>query len=594
MVDLITETLDNLDVGQVEKVLAKLIGYESLPPTAKEIIEDDYFLGKTYTSGGYLYPMWRERLEEVFPDRIRTSKSVLVCGGCIGSGKSYFSQLVLQIDLIRLSFVSDPYKFFNMDRNNPFIFRYFNVDKAKAHAVLLNPTLGILESSPYIQERRKKTGEYYPHNIRFGVAKRAKDVISEALIGALISEINFFRVDQAEDILSTVLSRLGSRFQKGIHLFNHVILDSSDTHEESVVQRFVQSGKFADDIRVFTSTLWQSKAHLNLYFNNDPPSFKVYLGDATKRPFIIEHDEQLNNLQLDKDRVLVVPSELKNLFQTDIIKALQETAGISVKTNEDFFGDRDRVKAAMTLEPISEEDVITLDFYDDESLFDRLGLAKVLAVLPEDRKIVARLDLGLTHDNAGIAIGYCDKGDWDILDKKKSFKGTYHIPIAIALSRLAGQETSIRKITNFFIELSSYRDLAMVTTDQYQSSSIRQELTKAGIAAKLLSVDSNDNCYNLYKNLVYQGRVFLPNSQLVFHEICNLYHNGRKVDHRSFSTKDINDAIAGVVGSLYDMGANGLNVATQKVKDQYLQVLQNLAAQRERKSILSKFGQGMR
>jgi len=97
-------------------------------------------------------------------------------------------------------------------------------------------------------------------------------------------------------------------------------------------------------------------------------------------------------------------------------------------------------------------------------LYDVIG-DKLLELIPKDRKLYCRTDLGLVTDRCGMAIAYADGATFVEVNKKKVYRPNIKIPLAISLSRKPGQETSIEKVINFWIWLSTKRDVAMVTTD---------------------------------------------------------------------------------------------------------------------------------
>lgn len=583
------ELLSKLTTAQKELALAQLIGYKELPPSVEEILDSDYYLGYTLADGSKgpghsLYPIWRERLIETYPDKVRIDKTVKVVRGALGTGKTTYCLMTQAVNLIRWGIHPNPYPYLGLDKlTSPTTIRMFNIDKTRAHDVLVEPFCAWLDHSPYFQERRRDTGEWYPHNVRIETARRPSDVISEVLIGAVLSEFNFFWPETALDIVKTVLGRLKSRVQKGLGLFHTVCIDSSDTDEESAVDIFLKTGGWGDDLSIYTISIWEAKKHLQMFFLQDPPSFKVYMGDSNTLPFIIPDNYDIENSKLDKDRILIVPSELLSSFTNDIIKALQEHAGIAVNAGNKFFADKERVKKRFNIK--SEiPDRVDVDFFDQEQLWDKVGKL-MLKNLPPDRKIYARLDLGIVQDLAGLSFGYgesCeyrevptvnDKGE---IVKTRIFKGKYRVPVAFAVGRSPNQETSIEKLENLFLTLAKQRELACVTTDQYQSTAFRQAMTLAGIRTYCLSVDRNDNAYVTYKDLLLRGDLDVSDNGLLIKETMELERHGHKIDHPEDGAKDISDAVSGTVLSMTDDGEDAFSQVESQVIDNFDAVLQLL------------------
>lgn len=91
-----------------------------------------------------------------------------------------------------------------------------------------------------------------------------------------------------------------------------------------------------------------------------------------------------------------------------------------------------------------------------------------------------------------------------------------------------------------------------VTFDGYQSAQMRQEFNYAGFKSEIISCDRTLDPYQTLKLGLYETRVSLPKSNLLYSEISNLVLiNGVKVDHPDTSSKDVSDAVAGCVYSAY-------------------------------------------
>lgn len=67
-------------------LLAKLMGYEKMPPTIEEFVCNDYYLGKVFNPKlpNGLYPYWMDVLKKIFPNPIICRYPYLSLGGAIG------------------------------------------------------------------------------------------------------------------------------------------------------------------------------------------------------------------------------------------------------------------------------------------------------------------------------------------------------------------------------------------------------------------------------------------------------------------------------------------------------------------------------
>jgi len=573
--DEIEKILSNLTPSQELLLLSKIIGFKKIPPTVDQILDDEYYLGKVI--GKNIYPIWRERLKEIYPDPIRTSCLFVIAKGAIGTGKSTFSRLIMFIDLLKLTLIDDPFKFLGLDPSTQFTFRFFNVNLAKAQSVFVDPFNDMVYNCEYFNDLLSQNNWEWPFRIYYGPASRPNQVLSEALMSCVLSEINFMKYWVAEEILDTVISRLESRFQRGIGYLNHIVLDSSDTTDDSIVENFIKNSPYRREMKVFSTTIWDAKKHLGIYFKkfNEQTGlnyFEVYTGDSNFKPFIIRGgDKERLKDRLDLEKIIKVPEELREIFETDIELALQEKAGISVRSGDLFFRDKDAVLKTAKI-PVNYPEHIILSFSDkNDTLMDKIKDA-VLA-LPDDRYLYCRIDLGISHDNTGLAIVYLDRIEKRKVRDVEVSEFYYIVPIALSIGRHPDEETPIDKIRDFFIELSTIKSIRVVSTDQYQSTQLRQELRKAGINTMLLSVDKNSNSYNILKNLIYRGHVSLPSSKLLLDELLNLVDYGNKIDHKANSSKDIADAVAGAIDTIYSDEEASADIPSKNITEKYVEVL---------------------
>lgn len=557
------------------ELAAQLYGFSSVPPTIDEFIDSPRFLGSVLK--GKVYPYWREQLRDIYPTPIFSRYKYIIPKGAIGTGKSTFSMIIAAYDLCRLLHLKNPHATMNLVKGTMFSIRCFNLTKDKAFDVLLGPLNTWLKSSPYFVEELKaiKDGIRYNTNVQLLPARRAGDVISECLVFALISEVNFFPKHIAQDIITTCKSRMTSRLQLVDNVFGKIILDSSSTETDSVVERFIKDCPEPERMKVITTSIWDAKKHLGIYFNAG--SIKVYAGSDGIQPHIIEPGEDTTSY--DQDRIIVAPKELENDFKFDMIKTLNDQAGYSVSDVNEFITNKKSIIDALTLDsPIPDEDFI-IDFFSEEQIYDIIG-DKILSVLPTDRKLYCRTDLGLVQDRAGMAISYIDSADFEKIGTKKIFRPSIRVPVAFGITRKPGQETSIDKIINFWVWLSTKRSIAIVTLDQFQSSAINQALTKLGIKNKRLSVDRTDQPYVNFKNLLLKGKVHAVNTETLKSEWWNLVRVGNKVDHKSSSTKDITDAVVGSIQTIIDDGEASADITSEMMIDNFNDALEELKASR--------------
>ena len=559
-----------------------MIGFKQEPPTIDEFVESDYYIGNYFK---FVYPFWREKLREIYPDNVTTTATNIVFTGAIGGGKTTASQIIMAYDVCRLCCVEDVGAFYMLNAQQGYHIKMFNIYKHKAQDFVdVMNEIFFSGKIPFF-EREMAKGNPFLTNLHIAACSREKDIISNDVILFHLSELNFVP-KIAKGIISSAASRLSARFSRGKKLFNHIIIDSSATSEDSPVDQYINEDPDASNSYLLRLNVWDPQRGLGKYFNYG--KFRVYAGDSQRNPFILRDGDSTDHL--DQDRIIEVPNELRVEFERDIVLALQEKAGLSTSTSSKFFTNLELLKRAYKL-PKDYDDVVVVDFYDrTDTLYSKLY--KDVLKLPTDRKLYARIDCGVANDVFGLCIGYADGVRTIEYDGAKTERLLIKIPIAVGISRYEGQETPINKIEDFLLRINQDYDLALVLTDQYQSTELRQIMLQNGIEAKLESVDRTDDAYLALKSYIYQGLVEIADNNLCYNEMSRLVRVGpKKVDHPATSSKDISDTVAGLVKKLIELGPEEvLEPPIEEIQESLYQVYDNMNNYRNMRSMVSSIG----
>jgi len=530
----------SLKIDDQIKAAATILGYKKLPPTIEEFIEDDYYLGRTY-SNQKLYPFWKEKLMEIFPSPIHTASYIVVLKGGIGTGKSTVAKIMALYNLCRLDHLKNAHDTLRLAKGKYLDFNFFSASNELAISEFIDPLISVMSDSPYFSGGMINKPPYT--FTTDGV--RGNNAISKDVIFFNLSELNFVARDVARRKLNSALKRWDSRFGHVKGYFGNIILDSSSRGDDAIVEEFVKDNPYGEHVKVINANQWKVREHMNMYGRKG--WFYVYAGDSINRHSILPENFELLDT-MDPDRVIKVPMELYPDFKFDLTTALQDKAGISTKSSGVLYSDTTNLKACFTL-PMYTEDVIKVDFYDK---MDKLiyKVDRYLYNIPRDKILFIRYDIGVTGDNCGLAICYFDKFvRYD--EDSNIMRPTFKVPVALAINRYAGQETPINHLYEFIKDLSNEFEIGMFTADQFASRQLLQDLTRDEIAAKYLSVDRTDEAYIYLKNLTNNNLIEIANNKLLFNELASLKHIDGKVDHPGDGSKDISDAVSGAVFSCY-------------------------------------------
>jgi hypothetical protein len=90
------------------------------------------------------------------------------------------------------------------------------------------------------------------------------------------------------------------------------------------------------------------------------------------------------------------------------------------------------------------------------------------------------------------------------------------------------------------------------TFDQFQSRDSMQLLRQAGVSVGYQSIDINTMPYDFVKNALYEDRLSFPEHPKCQKELAGLERDTKKnkIDHPTKGSKDVSDALAGVVYGL--------------------------------------------
>lgn len=520
---------------------AKIQGFTRVPPTIDEFIESDLYLGKATRNGAMLYPFWRQFLRELYPDPLTTTNQIIILTGGIGIGKSTVSLVMAMYTLCKILLLKDT-SFFDIDiiKGVNLVFFHVNVDKA-SNDFLFPFYNKYIENSPFFQ--KNKNNQRF---ITIPEGPRGNKGIGGDVVFYNLSEINFIPHEKAVEKVNSAISRFYSRWRAAIGCFGHVVLDSSVFGDASVVEQVIADSPY--DIKIVRAPIWQVKAHTGQFSKT---TFRVYTGDAINQPFIVKDQGKLTGL--DPDKVIDVPDNLLPEYKSDIYKALQETAGVSTSMNGKYFTDVIKLEQSFTL-PWDLHDSYAVDFFDeDDRIMNYVGhlFEGDDPVIPRDRLIAIRFDVAYASDLAGVGVGYlkemkCINADLGL------YEPVIDIPVAFGVSRKPGQETPITKLKNFVYDLSALYDIGVITTDSFQSKNMQQDLVRDGFRSYYISMDRNNQAYDLAKAMIYEGRLHFAANKLLMRDMINLRIIGGKVDHLPIYSKDIPDAACGICKSILD------------------------------------------
>ena len=578
-----------------EKILigCKLLGMDHRPTTIRRFLCDDYFLGSEliFNHGKAVFTPWFDKLEEIFPNSIKTNYPFVSMSGCVGSGKSSISRVIGLYYLHRLDCCSNVYASLGMAGGMKLAFGFFHANFETAKRDFKNYYDFVFDTSPYFRN------QYHKPAIRIIPSGPVSvgAVLGSQLIFSIISECGFWRPQDGVNKVSEVITRYNSRFADKRYTFGGAICDSSAKDASDAAPKKFEELVNPDDLLKIKWRQWEIRPNL-FNFDVDKRTFRFYKGDAVTGPRVIEDNEDISVTGLDPDRIINVPIAAKFQFLADPIRNLRDLAGEGYTGSESFFaGDLSHLLACSKLKNYCPEEII-VDFYDtSDSIYSQVE--SMIYRIPRGTSLFLHMDIGIKKDKTGVALCYYD-GEKEVSPGYTLPK--FKVPLAFDVSRKKGQATSLDHLYQFIKDLVKNGYLVEFSADSFASSGIIQSCERDGIPYKPLSVDKTMEAYNVFKNVVNTERLEMPYINILLRECSELQisFNGKnlehcKVDHPLVSkciefdysgytagtqpgSKDLSDAVCGALYNCYlhygqyqELGMNGgVNKTLQSFKSQ--------------------------
>lgn len=520
----------------------------------REFIEDEYFLNMK----GVMWPKILDCMEEMNNGEYQEA----VLTGAIGVGKTAIAVVSTAYQLYLLACYRSPHLLFGLDPSSEIVMVFQSINANLAKSVDFARFKSILEKSIFFREhfpfdKGVMSELKFPNRVIVKpVSGQDTAAIGQNVIGGVIDEMNFMAVvtnskasvdggtyNQAMALYNSISRRRKSRFMSQGKLPGLLCLVSSkrypgqftDTKEEEARKELELTGKTS--IYVYDKRLWDVK----------PPgafngrTFKLFLGDGNRKPRILADNEDVTGMP---DRLIMdIPEEYRVEFEVDLMNAIRDIAGMSTLATHPFIVEREaitrNVRATNIILGQEEVDFVAtnLDINPDE--FYRPELPRF-----------AHIDLALSGDAAGLCIGTMDK-----FVTTKTTNGTEIMPhiwidALLAVKPPKGGEIQFSNIREILYALRKLGlNIRWVTFDTYQSVDSIQILRKEGFLVGTKSVDTDMNPYEFVKNALYTNRLSLPNHSKAVIELASLEKDTKKnkVDHPPNGSKDVADALAGVV-----------------------------------------------
>lgn len=543
--------------------------YRSSPVSMETFLSDNYFCGKITKE---LFPTIREDLIEVFNGRYEEA----LIGGSIGAGKSTFARFAMLRMIYEASCLHDPFEAYGVSRSDQIAFPCISVTEEQAHELVFDKLKTSIEEIPYFNNEFKALkstdmgGIVFPNGIWVppGLSTERRTLGINAF-GTVIEEANFFRnvrntnpnkansPDLAEAIYKSIKRRMQSRFLVKGRLPGMIIMISSKTSVNAFTERRVKEAAGNPNIFIKESAVYEVAPH-----RYSGKKFRVAIGSETKPSRILEDNEP----DPEAMKVIEVPVEFKESFESDLDSSIREIAGYATVSITPYISRRDKIYENIDpsrVHPFNQyvwsHDVAGAFEWEKIARTNRQGAWEPIHHPHAPR--FASLDLSKSGDATGLAVG-CLGPYVSVhrIGKETEMVPSFHIDFILRIEAATRGEIIQSEIRNLIYQLSAHGFfIKTVSADKFQSVATLQSLRAQGYQTKIVSVDESTGPYDLLKLAIYENRISYYRYTTLIKELRELQKNWKngKVDHPdpsevSGASKDVSDALAQVCFLLHE------------------------------------------
>ena len=555
-----------MSLKQTVATLEKKIGAGKAPVPKKPVSPKRFIESPDYMdTKDVLYPEILKALIELNSGDY--SEAVLTGG--IGCGKTTLALYCMAYQLYLLSCMEDPQATYGLDTTSEIVIVFQSVNAELAKNVDFRRFKALVDHAPYFQNvfpyvSSTENELRFPKRIVVRSLTGSPDsALGQNLHSGIIDEVNFMAYqnhsklavdgglfDQAEEIYNSITNRRKSRFMRNGNLAGMLCLVSSKRYPEEFTERKISEASAqvnktspgSNLIYVFDKRAWEVKP--KGAFSGQ--MFRIFTGDLTRQPRILGNDEVLSGPRYE-GLIDEIPIEYLRDFKRNIHAALRDIAGIATGAIHPFIVDKEAIADAFGLvgsvlsRPVCDFAGTRIQFCPEN--FRRMN---------EPRFV--HLDLAHSSDSAGIACGYVD----EFVEMECGEHEVETLPLIIfdfvlEVPPPKNGEINFKRIRTLLYNLRNQGlPIRCVTMDSFQSKDMEQLLRQSGFITGQQSMDKGSKPYDLFKTALQDGRVLLPSHSKALKEIIRLERDPLtgKIDHPAGGSKDLADAIAGVVYGL--------------------------------------------
>jgi hypothetical protein len=591
------------DADKIRRETEFLVKYPWFDEKPASIIE---FLGEDYLNiEAGIRPGLRQALVDIFgeetnPERISKYQDAMFTGA-IGIGKTTFASIALPYMVHWVLCLRNPQEYFELLPGSKIAFMQMSTSTKQATEVVFGDIFARIKNAKWFVEN-------YPYDDKFQKQIRFPKEIwilpggsSETMfegyniLGGALDEMDSHKITDEKDYADVGYDAINSRVASRYPIFSDDGMEAGHRGLVICIGQMKKGNGFAarkyaelskkENAYVWRQTIWESFGW-ERYTNKKTGERNSFWYDVKRKKIL---PDGVKDMLKNVDHVLEVPTTYRNQFETNPEKALRDLAGIPPASSDPFISLVDRIEECRErwMERHSNEEGDAPSPVRDDP--HRILFEPWFRANGDGRKRHVHIDLGYSPDGdaLGLAMGYVE-AVMDIEGEKKPYI------VFDALMRMhapPGQEILISDVRRIIYDLKEDRGFRVysVSMDGFQSTDTLQQLRKKKYVTDYLSVDRSTLPYEDLRDAIYERRVEFPpyitylrlgdtnRVEIAVKELMELQYTGKKVDHPPQGSKDVADAMAGVVHTLmgdrtYRKGVSSIDAPDEDRDDEQVLV----------------------
>jgi len=545
--------------------------FDEMPASMPEFLGADYL---NIEKG--IRPGVRQELIELFGEEVNGERIAkyrwAMFTGAIGIGKTTMASIILPYMCHWVLCLKNPQDFYDLLPGSRIAFMQMSTSEDQAKETVFGDIKARIEHSPWFQ-RNYPMDPKFQNQIRFPkeiwvLPGNSAETTFEGynILGGILDEADSHKVtkdkDYAEQGWDTINSRIDSRFQDRGFLLTIGQMKKASGFAAKKYKELKADKVNAHTVRM---TIWESRGwDKYLDENGNRDSFWY---DSKRKEIVPAGAAAL--IASGNENLMEIPNVYRRNFENNPEKALRDLAGIPPAAGDAFISLTYKIDEAVERWQEHYENIgspVNADSVRPQ--FEKWFVA------PDSLRRAIHVDIAYSDegDALGLAMGHVSK----VIEFEGELKPYITFDFLMRIKAASGTEIFLQEIRRLIYELKEDRKfrIAKVTMDGFQSTEMKQQLRKRRFSTEYVSVDRSKLPYEDLRDALYEDRIEFPpyytylnkgdteTVQIAVKELSELEDQEKKVDHPAAGSKDVADAMAGVVTTLMGNRAYRRNVAS--------------------------------